>query len=325
MGLFSNNKKLCPVCGNATPRLLATKIEGTPICSDCADKIDMRAERRNNLTLDEFESYLAFFEGNAPLKAQFREDYKKTAGFFSSKAFLCDYEHKLFKLSTQNNAIVYEPQHFVKLTVTQDERTVIELTKDNLRIYDTGVEAAIEAQQPAIDQYNALHNLTGNIRRMALERDRREGRIDDTTYRNELRDLNYDVSNDTPDFDCPVPFNKWHISVEVDHPWGEGVSDSDGQVWFDNKKPSVYETIDKYRNSLAQYKELAMAFCKACCPDCKIVEDGVTAVNPTTGTAAAGSLSNGAMDDIMKYKSLLDSGVITQEEFDVKKKELLNL
>ena len=28
MGLFSNNKKLCPICGSPTPRLLVTKIEG---------------------------------------------------------------------------------------------------------------------------------------------------------------------------------------------------------------------------------------------------------------------------------------------------------
>jgi len=34
MGLFSNNKKPCPICGEATPRLLATKIaDSTPICS----------------------------------------------------------------------------------------------------------------------------------------------------------------------------------------------------------------------------------------------------------------------------------------------------
>ena len=38
MGLFSNNKKLCPVCGNPTPRLLATKIQDTPICKECDKK-----------------------------------------------------------------------------------------------------------------------------------------------------------------------------------------------------------------------------------------------------------------------------------------------
>ena len=31
------------------------------------------------------------------------------------------------------------------------------------------------------------------------------------------------------------------------------------------------------------------------------------------------------MDDLLKLKSLLDSGIITQEEFDAKKKSLLGL
>ena len=35
--------------------------------------------------------------------------------------------------------------------------------------------------------------------------------------------------------------------------------------------------------------------------------------------------SNAAMDEIKKYKELLDTGIITQEEFDTKKKQLLNL
>ena len=35
--------------------------------------------------------------------------------------------------------------------------------------------------------------------------------------------------------------------------------------------------------------------------------------------------SNGTSDEIMKFKELLDKGVITQEEFDAKKKQLLGL
>ena len=41
MGLFTNNKKLCPICGNPTPRLLATKVEDVPLCKECASKIDL--------------------------------------------------------------------------------------------------------------------------------------------------------------------------------------------------------------------------------------------------------------------------------------------
>ena len=42
----------------------------------------------------------------------------------------------------------------------------------------------------------------------------------------------------------------------------------------------------------------------------------------TEGNSVA---SAGGADELKKYKDLLDSGVITQEEFDAKKKQLLGL
>ena len=63
MGLFTNKKKLCPICGSPTPRLLPTKIEGEPICSVCADKINLPQGRANNLTMAEFQKYLEFYDG----------------------------------------------------------------------------------------------------------------------------------------------------------------------------------------------------------------------------------------------------------------------
>ncbi len=42
MGLFTNNKKLCPICGNPTPRLLAMILaDDIPICKYCANKVDL--------------------------------------------------------------------------------------------------------------------------------------------------------------------------------------------------------------------------------------------------------------------------------------------
>ena len=44
----------------------------------------------------------------------------------------------------------------------------------------------------------------------------------------------------------------------------------------------------------------------------------VTIIQPTSSAASSA-------DEIMKFKELLDSGVITQEEFDAKKKEILGV
>lgn len=52
MGLFSNNKKPCPICGNPTPRILPTKVEDMPICSDCDGKVDLPDGVLGGMTLE---------------------------------------------------------------------------------------------------------------------------------------------------------------------------------------------------------------------------------------------------------------------------------
>ena len=47
--------------------------------------------------------------------------------------------------------------------------------------------------------------------------------------------------------------------------------------------------------------------------------------NQKTDTSSAAPIASSNADEIKKYKELLDSGIITQEEFDAKKKQLLGL
>lgn len=53
------------------------------------------------------------------------------------------------------------------------------------------------------------------------------------------------------------------------------------------------------------------------------IESSKNAANTTTTTNVYQAQS--AADEILKFKQLLDSGIITQEEFDAKKKQLLGL
>ena len=64
MGLFTNNKKLCPICGNPTPRLLATKVEDVPLCKECASKIDLPDGALDQMTLDQLGKYMDFYAEN---------------------------------------------------------------------------------------------------------------------------------------------------------------------------------------------------------------------------------------------------------------------
>ena len=76
MGLFSNNKKPCPICGNATPCLLPTKVEGVPICKECDKKIDLPNGVLDSMTLDDFRRYIDFYNKNQVLRERFHPEYR---------------------------------------------------------------------------------------------------------------------------------------------------------------------------------------------------------------------------------------------------------
>ena len=51
----------------------------------------------------------------------------------------------------------------------------------------------------------------------------------------------------------------------------------------------------------------------------------IAANNNAEQASDAGPLEDDAINDLRKYKALLDEGILTQEEFDAKKKQLLSL
>ena len=85
MGLFTNNKKLCPICGSPTPRLLASAVEGQNLCKECAAKIDLPDGVFNSMTLDDFREYIKCYDANKPLRDSFTETYRYDFGFFKGQ------------------------------------------------------------------------------------------------------------------------------------------------------------------------------------------------------------------------------------------------
>ena len=109
MGLFSNNKKLCPICGNPTPRLLATKVENMPICKACDKKVDLPVGTVDKMTLEEFQQYMAYYDENEPLRRQFQRTYLYAFGLFSGDLVVDD-THRLLRLKRicEDGFVLYE-------------------------------------------------------------------------------------------------------------------------------------------------------------------------------------------------------------------------
>ena len=93
MGLFSNKKALCPICGGATPRLLPYKVEDQAICKDCRKKMSIEPSLDENLTLDDLRRHLAYREQNAENHTMFDATYSCS---FTYHTMLVDEAHRMF-------------------------------------------------------------------------------------------------------------------------------------------------------------------------------------------------------------------------------------
>ena len=108
MGLFTNNKKLCPICGSPTPRLLASAVDGQNLCKECAGKINLPDGVQDGMTVDDFREYINIHDANKPLRDSFTETYRYNFGFFKG-ALLLDLDHQLLRLGDGEAVFAMEP------------------------------------------------------------------------------------------------------------------------------------------------------------------------------------------------------------------------
>ena len=118
MGLFSNNKKLCPLCGAPTPRLLPTKVEDMPLCKECAAKIDLPGGTLDTMRVADLETYMACYEENKPLRDAFTETMRRSFGFLSGSLVL-DTDHRLLRFGA-GDSFVFGPENLKSFRITED-------------------------------------------------------------------------------------------------------------------------------------------------------------------------------------------------------------
>lgn len=138
MGLFSNNKKPCPICGAPTPRILATKIEDIPICRDCEMKGDLPADMSNQITMKEFLHCLDLYEENRALREMFSETHLYHFGFFEESLRL-DISHRLFRIKVADSAWAMEASNLKSFRILEDDAPLFEGDHNGLKCYQSDV------------------------------------------------------------------------------------------------------------------------------------------------------------------------------------------
>ena len=125
-------------------------------------------------------------------------------------------------------------------------------------------------------------------------------------------------------FNMPEPFRTFNVELHFDHPyWTVIQCDMEGPR-FDNTHPDVNNYLRSYQQSMEEIEKLVAALRTVSfpsAPEQSMSSGGVGA----QGMHIASASSIDAIDEIKKYKALMEDGIISQNEFNAKKKQLLGI
>ena len=302
MGLFSK-KSPCPICGGKISWFLPTKIEGEYICDTCNNKIDMENDKRIHLTMQGFKKYLTFYNQNQLLKDQFVISERIDFGLWYTK-IIFDYKHKLFCMSKNPDKTVFEGKHLKSFTIKEDSMPLFEGSAEGIRRYTSTVPERAMALAPQIAQFMMNREMARVVDKMD---DGNENRITSMQY-----------------FDIPEPFQTFNVELHLDHPyWTVIKCDMEGPR-FDNNRPDVNDYIREYKRSIEEIEKLVLAL--------KTISfQGIPGRFMGSSTVRAQEVNIvsappvDAIEEIKKYKALMEEGIISQKEFEAKKKQLLGI
>ncbi len=302
MGLFSK-KPPCPICGGKISWLLPSKIEGEYICGTCYSKIDMESDKESKLTMQGFRDYLSFYDQNQLLKEQFVTSERIDFGLWDTK-MIFDYQNKLFCMSKNPDKTVFEAGQLKSFIIKEDNSPLFEGSAVGIRRYTSIVPERAMAMAPQISQLVMNRQMTRTLEKL------------DDGKANGSAPIQY--------IDIPEPFRAFNVELHFDHPyWTVIKCDMDGPR-FDNTHPDVNDYLRSYQQSIEEIEKLAAALRAAAFP-------GVPEQSVGLGTAGTQALHTtmappvDAIEEIKKYKALMEDGVISQQEFEAKKKQLLGI
>lgn len=306
MGWFSNNKKLCPICGNPTPRLLPTKVEGAPICKECSGKVDLPEDALEGMTLEQFRQYIAFYEANQALRGTFEESYRFSFGFLSG-CLVLDMPHRLFRLNGLDSSLVFEAAHLASFRILEDGAPLFEGGRQALRHCPSGIPARVKAMGPQLAQFQMQMRQYEQMERMMNQRSGEKG----STH----------LSCQRPDIDLLKPFRQFQVELTLEHPYWGSYAGSLEAPGFSEFSPSIDGYLRDYQEKVEELLELARQLMQIFAPDAPELPVGAEAGAAPQPAAPAAS----AVEEIRQYKALLDADAITEEEFTAKKRQLMGI
>lgn len=309
MGLFGK-KDPCAICGGKVKGIFPWKIDGQCICNDCHGKVDLPDGVENNMDLQDFKNYMVFRAQNDQLKAKFNTTNEIDFGFFGVK-IVFDTANRFFCMDRNLEKTLFEGENIVSFSIKEDNAPIFVGTPNGLRRYQSSVPERAFAMMPQINNMIAQRDLARTMENINRSRG----------------DNNVSVAKTY--IDLPEPFSKFYVEIQMKHPYfGALYAEMSGPT-FNNEYPDVNDYINEYNNSAKVMEDLAMllsqiAFPGAPVTDCDF-ENIAANNNAVIRESAPAAPAVIVADEIKKYKDMMDQGLITEEEFSAKKRQLLGI
>lgn len=336
MGLFSNKKQLCPVCGEPTPRLFSTKVEDMPLCKACASKVFLPNGALEQMSFDEFTQYMNYYEENQVLRDKFQPNYEFCVD--GGMTIKMDTRNGLFSLNGADNALVFEKSCIETYRILEDDQPLFQGNKKAIKFFESKIPQVVKEMKPMISQFEMQKREYEMMEhRERMEHMERRDRMDHRDHMNGMGDR-YDDRNrpphryhPRPTFYGNEPFKYFKVRVRMEHPYWQGIHQ--GKISapiFNSEFPSVENYMYDYNQQVENLRDLALQFKALVNPKSKEIYDGekvntASAVAQTIPVVVQAAAEVDVVEEIKKFKGLLDAGVITEDEFAAKKKKLLGI
>ena len=292
MALFGK-KDPCAICGGPVKGLLPHKIEKQLVCRDCYGTVDLPDDVIGEITLKDFKAYMAFRDQNALIKSRFTATHTIDLGLFSSK-IVVDTNNRLFCMDKDLEKTIFEGKDIVSFAIKEDSFMLFEGRANGLKSFPSSVRECIMSLTPQINRMNMHQNLQNISSAFGVEKENR--------------------TNSTP-LEIPEPFAKFNIEIYVNHPYWRTITAQMSAPGINNDRPDLNEYLREYTESALLMEELANS----------LTEIAFPAAQNQTSESTIASAQTDAVGEIRRYKELFDQGIITEDEFNAKKRQLLGI
>ena len=267
-----------------------------------------------NMSIEAFRNYLDFYEENRPLREQFTQTEQFSFGFFSG-GILLDTEHRLLRLKYGDGAFAFTAENFACFRIYEDGRLLMEGKTGSLDLYRSEVPAILKKLAPKVLAY--LREKREYERFEELERMLEKNGDSSSTRR---------LRRSEPRFDEPAPVRQFELEIQLRHPyWGSFRQKISAPV-FMHDEPNLDDYKRDYEQKVTELHTLAVNLMKILDPSAPEHRNvGGTDSEKQPQTRPQPAPQTDTVTELKRYKELLDAGILSEEEFTAKKKQLLGI